>query len=84
MKVALAVPALPSVTVTSSTDSDGSGSSSVIVPEAEVVRERRVAGVREADREALVYLVTRVTYKGDVDGSEVSPGAKVSSAARRV
>ena len=32
MKVALTVPALPSVTVTSSIESVGSGSSSVIVP----------------------------------------------------
>ncbi len=68
MKVALTVPESPSVTVTSSTESEGSGSSSVIVPRPRSSAIVAFEAPERLDGEALVYLITRVTYKGDVHG----------------
>ncbi len=68
VKVALVVPVWPSVTVTSSTDSAGSASSSVIVPRPVASAMRRVAGVGEVEGEGLVDLVEGVAADGDGDG----------------
>ena len=83
MKVALAVPALPSVTVTSSTESDGSGSSSVIVPRpwpsaivAFEAPERPTVKVSSISSSASPIRATSTVF-------EVWPGVKVSSAGRR-
>ncbi len=83
VKVALTVPELPSVTVTSSIESEGSGSSSVIVPRPKSSAIVAFEAPREADREALVYLITRVTYKGDVHGLRNLARREGQQAARR-
>ena len=49
MKTALVVPAAPSVLVWSEIETLGAGSSSVIVPTPEAVRDRCVGGVGELD-----------------------------------
>ena len=60
VNVAVVVPALPSVTVTSSTDRVGGASSSVIVPSPEPSAIVALDGLLSVDGERLVGLVERV------------------------
>ena len=78
MKVALAVPELPSVTVTSSIESEGSR---IVVrdrAQAEVVGDRRVRGLERR----IVKLSSISSRASPIRATstvvEVSPGAKVS------
>ena len=68
MKVAVTVPALPSVTVTSPID--GADERVVVGDRARAlaVGDRRVDGRRQVDEEGLVGLVERVAVDGDADG----------------
>ena len=77
VKVALTVPELPSVTVTSLIESAG-----VVVvsdgAQALPVGDRRVRRVREVDEERLVRLVEQVAVDRTVTVFVVWPGVKVS------
>ena len=84
MKVALTVPESPSVTVTSFTESDASGSLSMIVPRPLASAIVAFSGVREAERERLVGLVEEVAVDGHRDRLRRLPAAKASVPAAAV
>ena len=67
MKVALTVPVLPSVTVTSLMLSEGAGSSSRMVPRPWPSAMVALTGRCEVDQEGLVGFVQRVALDGDGD-----------------
>ena len=67
VKVALVVPALPSVTVTSSIEIAGGASSSVIVPSTLAVGDRGVAGFDRLTKNVSFDLVEQVAAHEDVE-----------------
>ena len=81
VKIALTVPALPSVTVTSLIEMVGASSSSVMVPMPWPSRIVALVGLRQVHEEGLVDLVEQVALDRDGDGLRGHAGGEVPTVA---